>query len=587
MGYARVDSCEPHPSISDLQAAQPSSRNRRLLLNFCLLALFLFIASTISLTVVLILHHKPTNSPKVRTPTKAISRTCGLAMYPSLCEKSLAQYPGATEATEGDLIHITLDMTMHRLTMAFYGAAMVANQGTTINGRARAAYDDCMELLDHSVDHLSKSLMVVSGNNSNSRDDVLTWLSAALTNQETCNEGLEEAEDPNLNVEMQTHLKDLTELVSNCLSVFAAASKNQDFAGVPIQNKRRKLLERDDESTNKFPHWVKRRDRMLLQTPASIIQADIVVSKDGNGTYKKISQAIKAVPDYNSRRTVIYIKEGQYDENLKIGRKKTNIMFVGDGKGKTIIAGSRSVEDNYTTFHTATVAAIGTGFIMKDLTVENWAGPEKHQAVALRVSADQSVVYRCNIIGYQDTLYVHSQRQFFRECDIYGTVDFIFGNAAVVLQNCSIWARKPLDNQKNTITAQNRKYPDQNTGISIHASRILAAADLEPVKANYSTYLGRPWKLYSRTVYMMSYVGDHINPVGWLEWNDTFALDTLYYGEYNNYGPGSGVDKRVTWPGYRVITAPQEAAKFTVSQFIFGTSWLPSTGVAFLSGLST
>ncbi|KAF3322569.1 putative pectinesterase/pectinesterase inhibitor 34 [Carex littledalei] len=146
----------------------------------------------------------------------------------------------------------------------------------------------------------------------------------------------------------------------------------------------------------------------------------------------------------------------------------------------------------------------------------------------------------------------------------------------------SIWAQKPLDNQKNTITAQNRKYPDQNTGISIHASRIVAAADLEPVKSNYSTYLCRPWKMYSRTVYMMSYIGDHINPVGWLEWNNTFALDTLYYAEYNNYGPGSAVDKRVAWPGYRVITAPQEAAKFTVSQFIFGTSWLPSTGGVFV-----
>lgn len=315
----------------------------------------MFVASTTALSVLLMLHRKPTISPKIRSPTKAISRTCRLVRYPTLCRKSLVQYPGATEASEGDLVHITLDMTMHRLTLAFYGAATIVSQGTTINGRARAAYDDCMELLDHSVDHLSKSLTVVSSNSSNSRDDVMTWLSAALTNQETCNEGLDEAEDENLNTQMQTHLQDLTELVSNCLSVFAAASKNQDFASVPIQNKRRKLLERNDENMNEFPLWVKRRDRRLLQTPASIIQADMVVSKDGNGTYKKIYDAIKAVPDYNPRRVVVYIKEGQYDENLKIGRKKTNIMLVGDGKGKTIIAGCRSVADNYTTFHTATV----------------------------------------------------------------------------------------------------------------------------------------------------------------------------------------------------------------------------------------
>nr|GMC64752.1 probable pectinesterase/pectinesterase inhibitor 34 [Ipomoea batatas] len=282
----------------------------------------------------------------------------------------------------------------------------------------------------------------------------------------------------------------------------------------------------------------------------------------------------------------IYLRR-YVEQNLKIGRKKTNVMMIGDGKGKTIIAGGSSVADNMTTFHTAAFAATGAGFIAKDITFENWAGPAKHQAVALRIGADHAVIYRCQIIGFQDTLYVHSQRQFYRECEIYGTVDFIFGNAAVVLQNCTIYARKPMAGQKNTITAQNRKDPNQNTGISIHASRILATSDLDSSKANFSTYLGRPWKMYSRTVVMMSYIGDHVHPRGWLEWNATFALDTLYYGEYMNSGPGAALARRVSWPGYRVITLPVEASKFTVAQFIFGSSWLPSTGVAFLAGLST
>lgn len=231
-------------------------------------------------------------------------------------------------------------------------------------------------------------------------------------------------------------------------------------------------------------------------------------------------------------------------------------------------------------------AATGEGFIARDMTFENSAGPDKHQAVALRVGADHGVVYRCNIIGYQDTLYVHSNRQFFRECDIYGTVDFIFGNAAVVFQNCSIYARKPGPSQKNTITAQNRKEPTQNTGISIHACRILPDSDLQPVKGSFPTYLGRPWKTYSRVVYMLSYMSDHISPRGWLEWNATAPVDKLYYGEYMNSGPGAALGQRVHWPGYRVITATVEASKFTVSQFIDGSSWLPSTQVAFLAGLS-
>lgn len=84
---------------------------------------------------------------------------------------------------------------------------------------------------------------------------------------------------------------------------------------------------------------------------------------------------------------------------------------------------------------------------------------------------------------------------------------------------------------------------------------------------------------------MLSYISNHVHQDGWLPWNADFALDTLYYGEYMNDGPGAGIANRVKWPGYRVITLPEEAGKFTVAQFITGSSWLPSTGVSFLAGL--
>lgn len=99
----------------------------------------------------------------------------------------------------------------------------------------------------------------------------------------------------------------------------------------------------------------------------------------------------------------------------------------------------------------------GDGFIGRGITFRNSAGPEKHQAVAVRCGGDFSVFYRCGFEGYQDTLYVHSQRQFYRDCYIYGTVDFIFGNAAVVFQSCNIYARRPMQKQKNVITAQGNK----------------------------------------------------------------------------------------------------------------------------------
>lgn len=135
-------------------------------------------------------------------------------------------------------------------------------------------------------------------------------------------------------------------------------------------------------------------------------------------------------------------------------------------------------------------------------------------------------------------------------------------------------------------TAQGREDPNQNTGISIINSKLAAASDLIPVKSTFKTYLGRPWKQYSRTVYINSFIDDLVDPAGWLEWDGTFALDTLYYGEYNNRGPGSNTGGRVKWKGYRVITSATEASKFTVRNFIQGNEWLSPTGIPFFNDLS-
>lgn len=135
------------------------------------------------------------------------------------------------------------------------------------------------------------------------------------------------------------------------------------------------------------------------------------------------------------------------------------------------------------------------------------------------------------------------------------------------------------------VTAQGRTDKNQNTGISIQKCDVIASSDLEPVKGTIKSYLGRPWKEFSRTVFMQSYIGDHIDPAGWSEWDGDFALKTLYYGEYMNRGPGAGTSKRVKWPGYHVITSAEEAKKFTVAELIAGGTWLKSTGVAYTEGL--
>ncbi|KAL6519249.1 hypothetical protein OROGR_018569 [Orobanche gracilis] len=450
--------------------------------------------------------------------------------------------------------------------------------------RQSNAVSDCLDLMDLSVDQLNWTISASQNSNGkynvtgNIGADMKTWLSGALINQDTCKEGLYGTNNIVLKL-IANSLEQIASSVSDILSKVNTTPTTQPttgcFAG-GSQSVGRKLID-----NNKFPDWLRTRDRNLLES-ANTAAADSVVAPDGTGNFTTIEDAVLAAPEYSTRKYVIYIKKGVYKEYVEIGKKKWNIMLMGDGVNNTVISGNRSFVDGWTTYRSATFAVKGQGFIARDITFENTAGPEKHQAVAFRSDSDLSVLFRCAITGYQDTLYAHSQRQFYRECQITGTVDFIFGDGTAVFQNCQILARKGLPDQKNTITAQGRKEPVENTGFSIQSCNIL----VEPEVSNSTyTYLGRPWKLYSRTVIMQSYISDAIRPDGWLEWNGTYALDTLFYGEYLNYGPGANSKSRVKWPGYRIFNTSAQATNFTVSQFITGNQWLPSTGVRYAAGL--
>jgi len=213
-------------------------------------------------------------------------------------------------------------MTHRHISKALFASSGLSY--TVANPRVRAAYEDCLELMDESMDAIRSSmdsLMTTSSTLSNddgesrqfsnvggSTEDVMTWLSAALTNQDTCLEGFEDTSGT-VKDQMVGNLKDLSELVSNSLAIFSASGDN-DFTGVPIQNKRR-LMGMSDIS-REFPKWLKKRDRRLLSLPVSAIQADIIVSKSGgNGTVKTITEAIKKAPEHSLRRFIIYVRAGR------------------------------------------------------------------------------------------------------------------------------------------------------------------------------------------------------------------------------------------------------------------------------------
>lgn len=218
------------------------------------------------------------------------------------------------------------------------------------------------------------------------------------------------------------------------------------------------------------------------------------------------------------------------------------------------------------------------------MTFENTAGPDGHQAVALRNQGDTSAFVGCHILGYQDTLYVQTNRQFYRNCVISGTIDFIFGTSATLIQHSVIIVRKPNDNQFNTVTADGTAEKNMATGIVIQDCEIVPEQALYPVRFQIKSYLGRPWKAYSKTVVMESTIGDFLHPDGWFPWTGSNFENTLYYAEYANTGPGANVQGRIKWKGYHGVISKAEATQFTAAEFLkagpkSGTDWLKALHV--------
>ncbi|KAK9286967.1 hypothetical protein L1049_015375 [Liquidambar formosana] len=501
----------------------------------------------------------------------SIRSFCKSTPYPDVCFNSL-KLSISISINPNNLTYL-LQTLQNAISEAKKLSSLLSTAGNSnIIEKQRGTIQDCKELHQITISSLQRSVPKIQAADSQKLSDAKAFLSAALTNKNTCLEGLNSASGP-LKPNLVNSIAATYKHVSNSLSVLSSQVRQKKGHA-----NRRRLLG--------FPRWLTRKDRRILQSDGDEYDPSevLIVAADGTGNFTSITDAINFAPNNSYDRVIIYVKEGVYEENVEIPSYKPNLVLLGDGRDVTVITGNRSVVDGWTTFRSATVAVSGDGFLARDITFENTAGPEKHQAVALRINADLAALYKCTMNGYQDTLYVHSFRQFYRECDISGTIDFIFGNAATVLQACNIISRMPLPGQFTVITAQSRDIPDEDTGISIQNCSIVAEDDLYSNSGSVKSYLGRPWREYSRTVYLESYMDNFIDPTGWTEWSGDQGLDTLYYGEYDNYGPGAGTENRVTWPGYHVMDY-YDASNFTVSEFIAGDEWLESTSFPYDDGV--
>lgn len=268
---------------------------------------------------------------------------------------------------------------------------------------------------------------------------------------------------------------------------------------------------------------------------------DWVVAQDGTGDFTTVQAAIDAVPDFRKQPTRILIRNGLYREKLIIPETKHELTLVGEDNQHTILTWN-----NFASKLSPLGDAIGTSgsassyispdlFTAENITFANDAGPVG-QAVAVIVRSDRARFINCRFLGFQDTLYTHkaSSRQYYQNCYIEGTVDFIFGSSIAWFEACEIYCK---DNGYITAASTPQEQP---------FGYVFNRCSIEGEKAS-SFFLGRPWRPHARVLFMECELGDVIHPLGWNNWGNPSNEATAYYGEYYNRGVGAATAQRVGW----------------------------------------
>ncbi len=288
----------------------------------------------------------------------------------------------------------------------------------------------------------------------------------------------------------------------------------------------------------------------------------MVVAKDGSGDFTTIQDAIYASKAFPYQRVIINIKNGIYNEKVYVYSWNTKISLIGESKENTII----SFDDYFnkidlgrnSTFHTSTLLVEGNDFIAKNLTIQNTSGPVG-QAIALSVNANRCYFENVALLGYQDTLYTAGEdfKQYFKNCYIEGTTDFIFGEATVLFESCEIRSKA-----NSYITAA-------STPKNLAFGYVFKDCKLTADDNVTEVYLGRPWRTYAKTVFIECDMGDHIKLEGWHNWSNKEAETSAFYAEYNCIGEGFKPKNRVRWSHQ---LKKSEAKKYTIERILANQS---------------
>lgn len=305
---------------------------------------------------------------------------------------------------------------------------------------------------------------------------------------------------------------------------------------------------------------------------------------------------LQTVVDALPAGSEIHLAPGVYEGVLTIPADKVGMSLIGLGASpaEVVLAcdhHSRAINpatgQAFGTTGSASVFLLADDFTARNLSFANTyaaADPtDHHQAVAVKTEGDRMVFEHCRFLGRQDTLYVNSPapqqiaRQYFRDCEIEGDIDFIFGRARAVFERCVI--RAMSDRVASGFFTAPSTWEGNPLGFLFQSCRFEGQGEPgafalgRPWSADKAPHLPRGTISNGQMVVRESWLAEAVG--AWVDFDSPVLcrVDPTRLLEYANQGPGAiGSEGR---PQLDAVAA----AHYTVASYLRGRdAWAPELG---------
>ncbi|KAI3817293.1 hypothetical protein L1987_11082 [Smallanthus sonchifolius] len=163
--------------------------------------------------------------PPTSYDTDYIRTCCETTRYPETCFTTLSNYSGAIQHDPYCLAMVAIHVALHNAThMANYVSNMSLQVGSS-NTTESAAISDCSSVFGDAVDEIHKSQIEMrrlglTGESLRFQlSNVQTWMSAALTNEDTCMDGFEGVAADDVKADVCDRVVAVKEVTSNALAL--------------------------------------------------------------------------------------------------------------------------------------------------------------------------------------------------------------------------------------------------------------------------------------------------------------------------------------------------------------------------------